>query len=257
MFKRFRIALLLFILATVAVSTWQAKRKTTSWKSTLHVAVFPINADGSEASKRYIDSLDASGFESVENYLTNESKRYGLSTPQPVRVTQGSGIQITPPPQVHGSALDAILWSLKVRYWAWRYTPEVAIKPDIKLYLLYYDPATHDSVPHSVGLEKGQIGIAHLFATRQMRGSNQVVMTHELLHTLGATDKYDLATTLPVFPLGYAEPDLNPRYPQHWAEIMAGRTPVSETRAEIPASLADTLIGPGTASEIGWSGSAR
>ena len=71
------------------------------------------------------------------------------------------------------------------------------------------------------------------------------------LHTFGASDKYDLATLQPIYPGGYAEPDKNPRLPQSRAEIMGGRTPVDEQRAEIPASLADTVIGAETAREIG------
>ncbi|MGB9493647.1 MAG: hypothetical protein WCA83_02450 [Azonexus sp.] len=42
-----------------------------------------------------------------------------------------------------------------------------------------------------------------------------------------------------------------PRLPQSKVEIMGGRTPVDERHAEIPASLADTVIGAETAQEIG------
>ena len=42
-----------------------------------------------------------------------------------------------------------------------------------------------------------------------------------------------------------------PRLPQSKVEIMGGRTPVDERHAEIPASLADTVIGAETAREIG------
>ncbi len=78
-----------------------------------------------------------------------------------------------------------------------------------------------------------------------------MVIAHELLHTFGASDKYDLATLQPIYPAGYAEPALRPRLPQSKAEIMGGRTPVDELNAEIPASLADTVIGAETAQEIG------
>ena len=77
------------------------------------------------------------------------------------------------------------------------------------------------------------------------------VATHELFHTLGATDKYDAAGQ-PLFPEGYADPYLEPRLPQYKAEIMAGRVPLTDGRAEIPMSLADTVIGYQTAAEIGW-----
>lgn len=58
-----------------------------------------------------------------------------------------------------------------------------------------------------------------------MAAQNDTVMLHELLHTLGAMDKYDMRTNEPLYPDGYAELDLQPRLPQHKAEVMAGRIP--------------------------------
>jgi hypothetical protein len=75
---------------------------------------------------------------------------------------------------------------------------------------------------------------------------------HELLHTLGASDKYDRASGQPLVPDGLADPAQDPRYPQKMGEIMAGRIAVSATRAELPDSLADMVVGPATAREIGW-----
>jgi hypothetical protein len=85
-----------------------------------------------------------------------------------------------------------------------------------------------------------------------MAKQNNVVITHEFLHTLGATDHYDLATNLPLYPDGYADPDLKPLLPQRFAEIMAGRTPKSQTEAVIPESLDSVVIGSKTAMEINW-----
>jgi len=52
------------------------------------------------------------------------------------------------------------------------------------------------------------------------------------------------------FPLGFAEPDRIPRYPQRFAEIMGGRIPVSTTDAMIPNNLKNVVIGNLTAEEI-------
>ncbi len=71
-------------------------------------------------------------------------------------------------------------------------------------------------------LQKGLIGIVHTFAQRPMAGSNNIVIAHELLHTLGATDKYDPNTGAPLFPIGFGDPERKPLYPQEDAEIMAG-----------------------------------
>jgi hypothetical protein len=118
--------------------------------------------------------------------------------------------------------------------------------------VLYHDPAISPELPHSLGLQKGLLGVVHVFADDGMKGANDTVIAHELLHTLGATDKYDLANNQPLHPEGFAEPNRQPLYPQSFAELMAGRIPVSSTQAQTPESLQQVLIGPKTASEIGW-----
>ena len=85
-----------------------------------------------------------------------------------------------------------MLWSLKLRWWNLGVDDPPGPTPTIRLFLLFHDPALSPRVPHSAGLQKGLLGIAHLFAAAHMAGSNQVVIAHELLHTLGATDKYEL-----------------------------------------------------------------
>jgi hypothetical protein len=87
-----------------------------------------------------------------------------------------------------------------------------------------------------------------------MEEKNNVVLAHEILHTLGATDKYDLKTSSPLYPDGYADPEQEPLHPQEYAEIMGGRIAVSETEVAMPESLAYTVIGPKTAREIRWIG---
>lgn len=80
------------------------------------------------------------------------------------------------------------------------------------------------------------------------------VVAHELMHTLGASDKYDRRTEQPLWPDGYAEPELQPRFPQRRAEVMGGRIPLAPAKAEIPLGLEDAVVGPLTAQEIGWRG---
>jgi len=75
-------------------------------------------------------------------------------------------------------------------------------------------------------------------------GSNNIVIAHELMHTLGATDKYELGSGAPLYPLGFAEPDRQPLYPQVRAEIMAGRRALSPQDFELPQSLRDVVVVP-------------
>jgi hypothetical protein len=103
-----------------------------------------------------------------------------------------------------------------------------------------------------VGLSKGLIALTHLYGHATAAGSNQVVLAHEVLHTLGATDKYDFATGQPVVPEGLGEQDRQPLYPQDFGEIMAGRIATSARDAIVADSLEQMLVGPVTALEIGW-----
>jgi hypothetical protein len=96
------------------------------------------------------------------------------------------------------------------------------------------------------------IGIARVFAMPHMAEENNVVVAHEILHTFGATDKYDPASGQPRVPDGLADPEQSPLYPQQFAEIMGGRIALSESRSETPRSLEAALIGPKTAAEINW-----
>ena len=124
--------------------------------------------------------------------------------------------------------------------------------PQIRIFVRYHDPSFTQSVPHSVGMQKGLVGVVHAFADRSMTRTNNVVIAHEILHTLGASDKYDPATLEPLFPIGYAEPDRNPLHPQSLTEIMAGRYAIDSQTFEMPDSLDDALVGPATALEIRW-----
>lgn len=253
MARKLRIALLLFVLATVAMGAWQARVRTTSWDRALDVVVFPINGDGRPATADYLRTLSDESFAAIEDFVRREAIHYSIALPTPVDVYLGPEVTSRPPAAPNGgSALDAVVWTLKLRYWAWRHGEHPVLRPDVKIFAVYFDPAATTRVAHSVGLQKGLVGIANLFAAVRMTEENNVIIVHELLHTLGATDKYDPATTQPHFPSGYAEPELSPLYPQRFAEIMGGRIVLSETKSDTPTHLELVVIGSDTAHEIHW-----
>lgn len=252
MWKNIRIIILLLILATVIQQTWLDKADL-SWKNNFYVAVYPVNVEDSAKVSAYLRTLTREDFEPVAAYFASEAEPYHLGLRRPIEVQLGAQVEAIPPaPPSNGSILSTMIWSLNFRFFAWRHSPKVPVKPAIRLYLLYYDPATHPMLSHSTALNKGRIGRVNLFGDHAYAKQNLVVLAHELLHTLNATDKYDLSTTLPIYPDGFAEPEKSPLYPQDFAELMAGRVPTSESKAEIPKSLQQTLIGEKTAREIGW-----
>ncbi|HJV24180.1 MAG TPA: hypothetical protein VJ673_00780 [Aromatoleum sp.] len=252
MFRKLRIAILLMILATVGLEAWRSTSRLTSWEQTVHVAIYPIAADDSPNTARFIADLDREQFADVGDWLQEQSREYGRTVLRPVSLQVAPAVSERPPmAPMRAGMLDAVLWSLKLRWWASRHDGIGGPKPDVRLFVLFHDAGLNAALPHSTGLEKGRIGVIHAFANRLQRRQNAVVIAHELLHTFGATDKYDLATLQPIFPEGYAEPNRRPRLPQRLAEIMGGRTPIDAAHAEMPDGLADTVIGQETAREIG------
>ena len=252
MFKAIRMTVLLLILFFVAVSSWLTQSRSTDWNNSLWIKVYPINGDGSDVSGRYIDSLTAASFEPIEAFVAGELRKYGHSLARPVRMELGDEIHEQPPTVGDSpSVLNIMLWSLKMRWWAGSVAgPKDDPDPDVRIFVRYHAPADHLILENSVGMQKGMIGIVNAYAGRHEAGFNNVIIAHEFLHTLGATDKYDPANGLPNFPLGFAEPEKQPRYPQRFAEIMGGRIPVSTTDAMIPKNLKFVIIGTRTAEEI-------
>jgi hypothetical protein len=252
--KLLRIVLLLLVLAVVASQAWLDRISTTTWRTPLWIGVFPLSADGSAAADRYLESLTPAVFAGIERFFAREAERYGLDVAQPVRIELYPVGDTNPPLLPAGAGpLATAWWSLKLRWFAFRAADVEGRPPShIRVFVLYHDPATSPVLPHSLGLSKGLIGVVHAFADRDMRGQNEIVIAHEVLHALGATDKYDLATNAPLHPIGFAEPDLRPLYPQRRAEIMAGRRPVSERAYEMPDDLRSVVVGPLTAAEIRW-----
>lgn len=253
MFKVIRIFILLLILAAVALGTWREKTRSLEWKYALPVNIYLINGDGSVVTAEYLHGLKLADFKPIEAFMKEEAARYGHESQASIEIRMGGLLPSSPPaPPQNGSALEVIIWSLKMRWWAYRHAETKGAGPQVKLFLLYFDPAQTSRLPHSTGLQKGLIGRVNVFASRDMASQNNVVIAHEFLHTLGATDKYDLVSNQPIYPQGYAIPDQMPLLPQRLAEIMAGRTPVTQNKAEIPAGLGDTVIGKETAMEINW-----
>lgn len=253
MAKTVRVILLLIVLLAVAQSAWKARALTHDWGETLRVGVYPINGDGSAAADAYIGALRRPAFEPLEGYMRAQARRYDLALRDPIELYLAPRVAARPPaPPLAGSGLEIAWWSLRMRWWAWRHDGFDGPRPHVRAFVLYHAPVSGRAVAHSIGLRAGMIVVANAFADADNEGGNNVVIAHELLHTFGATDKYDRTGNLPRFPDGYAAPHAEPLHPQTQAEIMGGRIPLSRSEAEIPRNLQQTLIGAATAREINW-----
>ena len=253
MFKKIRIAILLFILFLVGANAYLTQLRSTDWDQSLEVVIYPVNGDNSTAAANYIDSLTRDTFRPIEQFMQIEGEDYGLSLVDPVLVELAPEVSTLPPPAPFGANIFAImLWSMKLRYWAWKNDTYEGPLVNIQVFVLYFAPQAHKQLDHSLGLKEGHICMVKAFASRHQAASNNIIITHEMLHTLGATDKYDLQTLQPKYPEGYADPDRKPLYPQQYGEIMGRAIPLSETESKLPPVLGYTVIGPQTAREIKW-----
>ena len=97
MWRNIRIAILLLILVFVALNTWFDRVYSTDWNNSLHVAILPVNADGSAAAERYIQSLGESAFQPIDSFFAEEAPEYGVALEQPVRMVLGPRVNELPP----------------------------------------------------------------------------------------------------------------------------------------------------------------
>jgi hypothetical protein len=253
-FKRLRIAALLYVLLFVAAAQYLTARQTTDWDAPLWIDIYTVAGDREPATRRYLDSMAPTEFAAAEAFLAREAKRYGVTLDQPFkfRIVTEHGAAL---PQLGAGAgrLAIVWWSLRMRWVAlrlqWR---SAGPSGDIVLFAVFQASAEGAALDGSTALHKGLIAVAKLFADPAARATNQIVVAHELLHTLRATDKYSPTSNAPLYPHGYADPEARPLLPQKQAELMAGRIPLDERRAEMPADLRAVVIGPATAREIGW-----
>lgn len=252
-FRSYRIVFLLGILLLITGMTSWENWAVTQWKKPLEVVIYPINGDGTDDTQAYVESITTSHFQEISHFLDQQSERYFLNKRPSSIVRLGTQVKALPPvaQKSERSALDALLWSLKLRHYAFHNTPFLDSLGKVKLFVVYHKGEDGIPLQHSLGLKKGLFGVVHVFARAKQERQNNVVITHELLHALGATDKYD-ENLMPVYPAGLGEPEGGPHYPQSVAEIMAGRIAVSPTQAIIPENLDACVIGYKSAHEINW-----
>lgn len=251
-FRHIRILILLLILLTAAgLRAWE-RWYVTSWQSPLRVEIYPVRGDDSAPIAKYVQALDRTRFEPIADFIQQQGARYSYKQfPRPDMVLGREIAELPPARPAQQSVAGNILWSLKLRYYALK-QGGYSLRPGvIRMFVVYHPDPNGQPLEHSIGMRDGLIGVVHAFGLPEMNAQNNVVIAHEFLHTLGATDKYG-AGGMPVYPEGFAEAGDEPTYPQRAAEIMAGRIPLSASRTRMPVGLGECVVGHKTAYEIHW-----
>ncbi len=258
--SRFFYVRVTILLATLVVTIgWAAKdradrRARKDWDHTLAIAVVVLR-DGA-VDPAAIDAL-RQRLPALGDRMQQELHRYRPGAPRPFEFTLFGPIDVTaPPPAAKG---DGVL-DLAGHAWdSWRYVRGVDARAgvtggdwDSRIYLTVTAPASdRQQFVEGSSEQNGRIGAVIVELADGMVDFALAVTAHELLHTLGATDKYDDAGRTRA-PDGLVEPDASPLYPQRFAEIMAHGRPVSPTETEPIDTLDNLAVGPATAAEIGW-----
>ena len=243
---------MLYVLLIVGMTSWSTRARNTEWVEPLWVAVYPINAEHSDVIETYIGNLTEEQFAPIESVMQEQASLWGVGVRKPIDIKFAPQIDSLPPtPPQSGNPLAIAYWSLQLRFWAWRHDSFDGPK-DIRIFVAYYDPDEHPTLAHSLGLQQGFLGVLNAYGNSEYDGVNNVVIAHEMLHTLGASDKYNPQTNEAQFPDRFAEPDRSPRYPQQLAELMAGRIQRSAGTSAMPNELRGTVVGQTSAREIGW-----
>jgi len=254
MFRPIRIAILLTILAIVAGNKLLTQSRFSSWEKPLWVTIYPVLADPGADVRVYAESLKPESFQQIGVFIGRQAARYGRQLETPVVIQVAQPLTNLPPAlPAESSGLGVALWSLKMRWWVWNNGSQDGLAPeDIRMFVLYQRRKLNGLMERSVGIENGSYGVVNAVASRQMRARNRIIIAHELMHILGASDKYEPGTGQPIAPEGLANPSKSPLYPQLQAEIMGGRIATSADRWRRPASLKSFVVGAQTAVEIGW-----
>jgi hypothetical protein len=252
---------LVAILVATLLWAWRdirSRRARIEWRRPVQVSVALVEL--SPVNNASLMALRA-GFPALELRLAAEYHRFGGSLPRPVAFSIFGPVLVDrpPPPDPEGS-----LVSLARRaYNQWRWTRAVdrgcaldTADFDSRIYVVMRPPRdfTRSSVEGS-SEQGGRVGVARVELERSSVGLGLFVVTHELFHTLGATDKYDEQGRA-LIPAGLVEPDRVPLYPQRFAEVMTRNVVLAPGNERAPESLGELGVGNETAREIGWLSSA-
>lgn len=254
-FFRVRVTVLLLALFGVALYAWNDARSRSArrdWARPLEVAVVVLAEPGVDEAA--IESFRAR-LPALEDRFYFEKQRYLRGSWKPFAFTMFGPL----PPHGDAPKLDeeGFLALAGHSYAIWRYFGEVDERAHLtpkafasRIYVTVRAPReANRTFAEGESEQDGRIGSVDVELDPSSVDYALFVVAHELMHTVGATDKYD-AKGRPKFPEGLADPDAGSY--QVDVEIMAQTRPVTSDLFAPPDSLGNVGVGPATAREIGW-----
>lgn len=255
-FFRIRVAILLAILAGVLLFAWRDVRSRAlrnDWSRTLDVALVVTTSD---LAPGVVDRLRARA-DFLEDRLEGELRRRRPEGPKPfeIHLFEVDAPAKAPPLPENDGLVDAARWSWDLRRFTAALDSAAGLGDqtfDARIYLLAREPIdARRKAVEGIGEQGGRVGLVEVELDAAMVDFALFVAAHELMHTLGAGDRYD-ASGEPIVPEGLADPDAVPLFPQARTELMARHRAVAPGHSEPPESLEELVVGDVTAREIGW-----
>jgi hypothetical protein len=252
-----RFWILLAVLAGTVLWAWhdiRAREERTEWQRPIRVSVALV--EFGQVDRPALAALRAS-FPALERRLAAEYRRFGGTLARPVAFTIFGPVSVDRPPPADPD--ESIASLARHAYQQWRWTRAVdrgsrldSAGFDSRIYVVVRAPSdSARSWVEGSSEQGGRVGVARIELERGSIGLALFVVTHELFHTLGATDKYDEQGRA-LLPDGLVEPNRVPLYPQRFAEVMTRNLVLAPGTERPPESLAELGVGNQTAHEIGW-----
>ena len=250
-----RTAVLFAVLVGVLVWAWEDRQRREDrreWRVPLKVGVLVIQ-DGD------VDSAAIAGLsgraDEMMDILEVEYRRYdGKISPFELRILG----PIPLPEALPTLESDDFLARVEFTFQMWLFRRSVAKSlgqpiDDIDVSLLMVARPARGNQPRifeGIAARDGDFGVVQIELGEDTVDLAVITAVHEMLHTLGARDKYDLSTGEAEYPAGYY--DSRTRYPQRYMEIMAHDIPLAEGKSRLPSLVGEVRVGNSTAREIGW-----
>jgi hypothetical protein len=255
-FFRVRVGVLLAVLGAVivyGVLDHRSRSARRDWQRPLEIAL--ILLERGAVDRDALASFQAR-VPTLERVLTREFIRHGGHY-QPFRFQRFGPVPVREAPP--SAARDPGLFEpLRIAYELFRFARRcdrasgLAGSYDGKIYVVLSPPeSARRALVEGLGQAGGRIAVTALELSQDSVDFGLFVVTHELLHLLGAADRYAPDGNA-IVPDGLGDPQREPLYPQDSVEVMA-RGRVLEPGHEVPPSDLDELrVGATTAAEIGW-----
>jgi hypothetical protein len=257
--KFYRIAVLLSLFVCAALFAFadvRAREARKSWDHTLDVALVLVGSSSTPAVSALSSRVPA-----LAESLTREFRRYRPSAPPPFHfevfgpVATGELEDARMPGPLSSGLLDGVSFSWQVHARTRRLNIAAGLSKnnyDSIIYVYLTDPQSKGFASvEGLSDRNGRIGLVQVELDETMADTTLFVIGHELMHTVGASDRYDEhGKTL--IPEGLGDPAQQPRFPQVSAEVMARNRVLAPDVEVIPQRLDELRIGQKTALEVRW-----